>query len=157
MQIVPGLGNPIVVAPPCRVCCRCNPIANAVGGHLHGRMIGHVLHALVDLAQPLSHRGQRGAVVGNDNVRTLGGKVLNRPAHEGQFAFKASESLGGGIACGLRGGRIGFLLKVQLQVHVFGVGVVHFISPTAPCRLTGSAPSRWKRQGRGPDRDRVLV
>ena len=83
-------------------------------------MIGHALQALVDLAQPLSHLGQRRAVVGNDNVRALGGKVLNRPAHEGQFAFKAGESLGGGIACGLRGGRIGFRLKVQLQVHSSG-------------------------------------
>ena len=75
-------------------------------------------------------------------VAAFGSKVLDRPAHQGQLALKAGKRLGGGIACGIRGGRIriGFRLKVQGQFYVIGIGI-HHVSPTGPCRLTGFTPS----------------
>ncbi|MCI1756009.1 MAG: hypothetical protein LKM31_09545 [Sphingobium sp.] len=107
-------------------------------------MTSHALQALADRTHPLGHVGQGRAVVGNDNVCAFGGKVLDRSAHEGQLALKAGKCLSGGVACGLRDGRIGigigFRLKVQGQVHVISIGI-HHASPTGPCRLTGSAPS----------------
>ena len=144
VQVAPGLTDPVLIAAPRGFGCGGYPIADAVRGHLHRGMTSHALQALADRAHPLGHVGQGRTVVGNDNVCALGGKVLDRTAHQGQLAFKAGESLGGGIGYGIRGEWVGIgfrlRLKVERQFYVIGIGI-HHVSPTGPCRLTGSAPS----------------
>ena len=48
--------------------------------------------------EPLCHLRQGRPIVRDNDVRPLGGKMLDRAPHEGQFAFKPCECFGGGVA-----------------------------------------------------------
>ena len=76
IQVAPGLTDPVLIAAPRCLGCGCNPIADAVRGHLHRRMASHALQAPVNRAHPLGHVGQGCAIIGDDNVGAFGGKLL---------------------------------------------------------------------------------
>ncbi len=42
-------------------------------------------------------------IVRDNDIRPLGGKMLDRAPHEGHFTFKPREGLGGGVAIGSSG------------------------------------------------------
>ncbi len=132
VHVRPCLFDSVVIRSPRRFRHGFNARPKAIGRQLHSRVVGDGVYAAEiapnRLAMSVSVVCRSRAL----NVRALGGKVPHGAAHQASSPSLAGERFGGGIACGLRGGRIGFRLKVQFQFDVIGLRIFHFVSPHRP-------------------------